>query len=172
VGTLIVQAPGVGDPDQIAHVQLAGFTLVARREVKHAVQQILAEDGSPQDRLARIWPAVDRETVDRFLFHNRAAARLNQQLWQESGLANTSQMERALAHQPRSPTLRERLPLVRVPMLVIVGLYDRNSSVDVNRDVATLIPHAELTLRAQSAHVPDMEESDRYAAAIKALIKP
>jgi proline iminopeptidase len=41
--------------------------------------------------------------------------------------------------------------------------------VDVNRDVATLIPHAELALFAQSAHFPDMEEPDRYAAAIEAF---
>jgi proline iminopeptidase len=150
VSKLIVQAPGVGDADQIAYVQLAGFTLVAREEDKNAVQQILAADGSPQDRLAKVWQAVDRETVDRFLFHNRDAARLNRQLWQESGLVNTGQMERALARQPRSsPSLQERLPLVRVPTLVIVGLYDRNSGVDVNRDVATLIPHAALALFAQ-----------------------
>jgi proline iminopeptidase len=171
VSKLIVQAPWVGDSDQIAYVQLAGFTLVARGEVKHAVQQILAEDGSPQDRLAKVWQAVDRETVDRFLFHNRDAARLNRQLWQESGLVNTGQMERALARQPRSsPSLRERLPLVHVPTIVIVGLYDRNSGVDVNRDVATLIPQAELALFAQSAHFPDVDEPDRYATTIKTFL--
>jgi len=42
--------------------------------------------------------------------------------------------------------------------------------VNVNRDVATLIPQAALALFAQSAHFPDVEEPDRYAATMKTFL--
>jgi pimeloyl-ACP methyl ester carboxylesterase len=76
-----------------------------------------------------------------------------------------------IVHWCRVAGARHRgVPLVHVPTIVIVGLYDRNSGVDVNRDVATLIPQAELALFAQSAHFPDVDEPDRYATTIKTFL--
>jgi proline iminopeptidase len=171
IAQVIVQSPGLGNDPRGALVQLAGFELVATGDIYRHVRSVIEGQGTADERLAKVWEIVDSATVDRFLFHNPDRARVNRQLWEESGLLNSGQMARTLAKQPL-PTLplRHRLPLLHVPTLVLVGLYDRNSGVDVNRDVASLIPGAILALFEGSAHFPDMEEPERYASIVQKFL--
>ena len=178
VGRLIVQAPSlgrrVGGPglfdEHTACVQLHGFQLVAYGEVARRVRDIAASDETITARLDRVWQAVDTETVDRLLFHNHAAARLNRRLWSESGLINTGHMLAALTQQTAAVSLLDRLPALDVPALVLAGLYDRNIGVEACRDVAARLPQARLVIFEHSAHFPDMEEPEKYAATVRAFL--
>ncbi len=168
---LIAQAPSVGDPSRTVAVQLAGFHSIAQGEIMRQIQMIVDGEGAPDDRLERVWEVVDRETVDRFLFHKAEAARLNRRLWTESGLVNTGDMRRALWLQPRgTPPLLDRLGAIRAPTLIIVGLHDRNIGVDVCKEAAARIPSARLVIFERSAHFPEMEEPERYAAMIREFL--
>lgn len=178
VERLIVQSPSLGRctgaaglfNERMACVQLYGFQLVAYGEVARAVRDIIHTDDSLAARLEQVWQSVDTETVDRFLFHNHAAAQLNRRLWSESGLINTGYMLAALARQTATVPLLDRLPALQVPTLVLVGLYDRNTGLEACRDVATLLPHARLVMFEHSAHFPELEEPDQYAATVRAFL--
>lgn len=170
VERLIVQAPSIGDSRRAAAIRLAGLGQVARGEVARQIRPLLNGDGAPEDRLARVWELVDREMVDRLLFANPGVARLNRRLWEESGLTNTGDMSRALDRQPpHAPPLLERPVGIRAPTLVIVGRHDRNTGVAMSRAVAARIPDATLVICEERAHFPDMEESEKYAATVRAF---
>lgn len=114
-----------------------------------------------------VWDVADRETTDRFLFHQPTAARRVRELWAESGLVNTGAMAAALAEQPaRAVPLVDELAELDIPVLVLIGLWDRNAGVDGPRDLATRLPRAELCVFEDSAHFPNVEETDRYVAEI------
>ena len=178
VEKLIVQAPSLGRGERIgsffnermACAQLYGFKTVAHGEIAKRIQEILKTQVSSEGRLEKVWEAVDTETVDRFLFHNAEVAKLNRKLWQKSGLVNTGKMFKALAKQPRGMPLIDRIHLIPVPTLVIIGLFDRNVGLESCRDVATLIPKAHLAVFEHSAHFPDMEETDKYAQTVQSFL--
>ncbi len=178
VQRLIVQAPSLGRrvgaaglwDERTACVQLYGFQQVAYGDMTHVVRDILNTNDSLTTRLDHVWQNVDTETVDRFLFHNHPAAKLNRRLWSESGLINTGYMLAALTQQTADVPLLDRLAALPVPTLVVVGLYDRNTGVEACRDVATRLPAARLSVFEHSAHFPDMEEPERYAAAVRTFL--
>jgi proline iminopeptidase len=114
-----------------------------------------------------VWDVVDQETTDRFLFHHPEAARKVRALWAESGRRNTGEMQAALAKQPPRPvTLQDQLATLDTPVLVLIGLWDRNAGVDASRDLATRLPRAELRVFEDSAHFPNVEETARYVEEI------
>ncbi len=178
VERVIVQSPSLGRrvgaaglwDERTACVQLYGFQQVAYGEVARVVRDLINTNDSLAARLDQVWQNVDTETVDRFLFHNHAAAKLNRRLWSASGLINTGYMLAALTQQTAATPLLDRLTSLSAPALVVVGLYDRNTGVEAGRDVATRLPNARLSVFEHSAHFPDMEEPDRYAATVRAFL--
>jgi proline-specific peptidase len=62
--------------------------------------------------------------------------------------------------------VREQLPEIRVPTLVIRGRHDLSTAA-VNETLLAGIPHAESVVLADSAHMPVIEETDRYLAAVE-----
>lgn len=170
VERLILQAPTLCDPVRLAWVQLYGFYHVATGELKDRIAQLLAGDEPAPARLEQAWNLVDTETLDRFLFFDPAAARLNRRLWEESGLVNTGDMQRALAAQPQPPSRMDALSRITVPALVMVGLHDRNVGVDVCRDISARLSRGRLVIFERSAHFPDIEEPERYAAEVRRFL--
>jgi proline iminopeptidase len=171
VGRLIVQAPSIGWTERLACVQLYGFRTVARGAMSDQVGEILADPAPAVERLNRVWEIVDTETVDRLLFQKSEVARMNRTLWDEAGLVNTGHMHQALmAQQGARVPLFDRIQAIRVPTLVMVGLHDRNVGVEICRDVATLIPQGRLVVFEQSAHFPDMEETEEYAQTVQQFL--
>lgn len=172
VERLILQAPSIGSPLRTA-TQLMGFEVVAEGELRETVRAIARGAGTPEERTSRVWEMVDTVTVDRLLFHNAEAARLNRRLWRESNLPNTGAMHHALQRQSRRGTpLFDDLPRIGVPTLVLAGLHDRNVGIEACRDVAASIPHGRLVVFEHSAHFPDIEEPERYAAAVRGFLHP
>jgi proline iminopeptidase len=170
VKKVVVQAPGVSLPGRTAWVQLYGFEQIADGMLRYQIQQIIAGPESPEDKLARVWSIVGQHDVDRFLFHQPEAAVANRRMWQESGLTNTGLMAQALHKRDHQQPLIERVGNLNCPVLVLVGLYDRNSGVDVNRDLALRLPRAQFVIFERSAHFPDMEEPERYAQLVRMFV--
>lgn len=170
VHKLILQAPGISMPGRTTWVQLYGFERITTGSLQAHIRIILQDSRAPEDQLQAIWSVVDSPTVDRFLFHQPAVAAMNRALWRESGLGNTGHMAAALARHPRPIPLYQQLSEIRVPTLVCVGLYDRNSGVDVNRDIAQAMPYGAFSLFEDSAHFPDMEESAKYAQTVATFL--
>ncbi|MER3552995.1 MAG: hypothetical protein C4331_01195 [Meiothermus sp.] len=151
-------------------VQLYGFWSVAQEKIREQIGGILGFPLPVKEPLERVWELVD-PTVDCFLFHNSGAARHNRDLWKSSGLTNSGDMHRALSAQPREPLLlRAGLEELTIPTLLLVGLYDRNVGVDHVRDLAQTLPNTRLEVFNQSAHFPDIEETEKYAEVVQQFI--
>lgn len=171
VTRLIVQAPGVAMPGRTTATQLYGFEQVTFGMVRSRIHEILAGPESAEQKLAQVWGMAEPEDVDRFLFHQAHTARLNRQMWRESGLVNTGLMAKGLQATDGRLPLIDRVKHLNAETLVLVGLYDRNSGVDANRDLSMRIPRARLVVFDESAHFPDMEEPRRYAGEVKAFVQ-
>ncbi|WP_169312822.1 alpha/beta fold hydrolase [Thermaerobacter marianensis] len=52
----------------------------------------------------------------------------------------------------------------------MVGLHDRNAGVDVCRDISTKLSRSRLVVFERSAHFPDIEEPERYAAEVRRFL--
>ncbi|MGW7682478.1 alpha/beta fold hydrolase [Kribbella sp. NPDC054772] len=162
VDRLIIQGTGLAGP-LTPSPWAAGFEAVAANDdMRTAIRAAVARSGP-----RAVWDVADRETTDRFLFHQSATAKLVRGLWEESGLVNTGDMSAALAKQPSRPVpLVDELAGLDLPVLVLVGLWDRNAGVDACRDLVTRLPRAVLRVFDNSAHFPNVEEPDRYITEI------
>ena len=168
VEKLILQSTTDGDWERSHHVQIKGFEAITSPEISQKIRAIEKEDKSLEERWNEVWNTVDTKTVDKLLFHNAEPARLNRKLWEESKLKNTGQMYRALLKQPApEKPLMARARAVRVPTLIIIGLYDRNVGVDAARDLATVMPDSKLIVFENSGHFPDAEETVKYVQAVR-----
>jgi proline iminopeptidase len=148
--------PLAGDPKP------PGFDAVARDAGQRA--RILAAAASDP---GAVWGEVDRETVDRFLFHRPEAAGRVRALWDELaarvGTVNSGAMRAALERQPpRARPLVDELAELDPPTLILTGLWDRNVGVDLARDLATRLGRARLAVFEESAHFPSIEETERF----------
>ena len=63
--------------------------------------------------------------------------------------------------------LREHLPEVKVPTLIVVGRHDWITPVEASEELAGLLPNAELVVFEDSGHSPQLEENDRFIATIR-----
>jgi proline iminopeptidase len=165
VRRIVAQAPASIFGSRIVMVQLNGFLLVADAVSRAEFQKIIALHSDPHEALAQIWAAADEATVDRFLFQNAEFAKRNRDSWIEFGeqFKSSGAMARAFHWLPRDLyRALEVLPKVSAPALVLTGLFDRNGGVDLNRDVSELLPDSRFQVFLQSAHFPDIEETNLY----------
>lgn len=171
VEKLILQSGTIGDWERTQRTQIKAFATISNAETANKILAIERQDKPLEERWNAVWSLVKTETVDRLLFHNQEAALLNRKMWNESGLKNTGQMYRALRKQPApEKPLIERAREIKVPTLLLVGLYDRNVGVDMVRDTATVIANSKLVIFENSGHFPDIEETDKYVQTVRDFI--
>ena len=68
--------------------------------------------------------------------------------------------------------LRPSLASVTVPVLVLVGELDEATPPAMSKELAAGLPDAHLEVLAGCAHVPQLQEPDRFMKAISAFIAP
>lgn len=171
VRRLVLQAPAIAPSPLAEAIQLTGFLTVASEAERQKIRAIMASGAPLDEQLARVWDTVSVTTVDRFLFHDPAAARRNRRMWVESGLVNTGRMARALQRQRAdSVPLLERARAFGGETLVISGAWDRNVGVDVARNLAAAMPRARFAVFGGSAHFPDIEQEAVYARVVQEFL--
>jgi len=172
VEKVIIQAPTIfcDANNRIPNIQLNGFLQIAEGNIKKQIKEIINSELNLDEKIDKVWEIVDTETVDKLLFHNRENAKQNRKLWEESGLINPGLMFKALKKQQNKVPLLERVAQINIPILIFVGLYDRNVGIDLCRDFASKIPNSKLFIFEKSAHFPDIEESEKYAQIVKDFI--
>jgi 3-oxoadipate enol-lactonase len=66
--------------------------------------------------------------------------------------------------------LRDRLSSVTVPVLVLVGEHDEATPPVMSEELASMLPDARLRVISGCAHVPQLQEPERFMAEIKDFI--
>lgn len=171
VKTLFLQAPSTGNYEDMYHQQLAAFEKIATGAIKKKVQHIQELSLSLKEKYDMVWKVVDTETVDRFLFQSAHYAKKNRSLWKESSLQNTGLMTKALCNSRPSIPLEERVSAVTVPALFLIGKHDRNTGISMSKRLANQMSHASIKTFENSAHFPDIEETEKYANEIQRFLQ-
>ncbi|WP_427886918.1 alpha/beta fold hydrolase [Kribbella sp. GL6] len=167
VDGLILQGTALAGPLSVSPWP-GGFEAVAADAAMRTAIRAAVDRSGPR----AVWDVVDRETTDRFLFHQPEVGRRVRELWAESGLVNTGAMAAAVAAQPaRAVPLADDLAAVDLPVLILIGLWDRNAGVDGPRDLATRLPRAHLCVFANSAHFPNAEEPEQYVEEVERFLR-
>jgi proline iminopeptidase len=169
VEKLFLQAPSINDTERLGYIQTFGFSQIAVGEIKQKITAVLELQEQVDQRLNKIWGMVDAKTVDCLLFHNEEYAILNRSLWGESKLKNTGLMFAAIQKQKRDPLL-ERVGQIQQKTLFLVGLHDRNTGVELSRDLMSKMPNAQIEIFFNSAHFPDIEETEKYAEVVRKFL--
>jgi proline iminopeptidase len=155
-------------------VQLLGFQVVAKGELQQHIRAIANLELTSTEKIQRVWDIVDSETVDRLLFHDPANAIACRKLWDEADGCFTINHTLASHYQfwGRNPHHAfDLLPRIAAPVLVCIGLFDRNCGADLNADIARLLPNSSLAVFQRSAHFPDLEEPELYAREVRAFLE-
>lgn len=76
-------------------------------------------------------------------------------------------MARALAEAD----LRDVLPRIEVPTLLLYGDQDKRASLDIARELQRSIPGSELAVLAGVGHMSNLESPERFTAAVRAFLE-
>ena len=152
-------------------IQIQGFYSVANSGLRKEIENILMENIPIQNKWFKTWGMVSASVADSFLFNNQSAAKINRQLWQEGNLPNEGvQHFQNVYFKNIKGDLLETANGLETECLIISGIHDKNGGLHYGMYLNKILPHSELKLYENSAHFPDIEESDRYAADIKNFI--
>ena len=151
VRALILAGTGTGSADKAQFAR--EFGPIAERFEREGVQKV-AEDylRSPtRIQLLRKNPAMWKKLYTEFLALSA------------TGLAHT--LRGVQLRRPTMYELRDRLPALRVPTLVIVGDEDA-PALDASRFLAATLPDATLVVLPETGHTLNLEEPSRFNGAV------
>ncbi|CAM4148821.1 proline iminopeptidase [Bacillus manliponensis] len=171
VTSLLLQAPSTGNYEDMYQKQLAAFESITTGKIRVKVQHIQELPLSLKEKYDMIWNVVDTETVDRFLFQNADCAQRNRTLWKRSGLQNTGLMAKVVFRSRSSTPLKERISSITVPTLFLVGKHDRNTGIFMSEQLANQMQHVSIKVFENSAHFPDIEETEAYANEVQRFLE-
>jgi proline-specific peptidase len=67
--------------------------------------------------------------------------------------------------------VRDRLPAVEVPTLVICGGNDWITPLAKSEEIVSLVPHSRLEVFANSGHMPMIEESEKFIGVLRGFLR-
>ncbi|MES9695860.1 alpha/beta fold hydrolase [Bacillus sp. JJ927] len=161
VETMVLQAPLLDDFDDMYTVQIEGFLQVTKGKMKEKILIISNSEIPLKEKNNQVWSIVDTETVDRLLFKNEEFAKLNRSLWEESKLNNTGKMSKVIFETKSTLPLIERIKDLEAETCVIVGAHDYNTGVGMSSRITRQMKKSKLVIFENSAHFPDIEETNK-----------
>ena len=168
---LLLSAPSLLDSEIGKMVQIAGFMSVADSLLLEKINDMILQGLSVKELYNQIWSQVDIKTVDQLLFQNQKIARLNRSFWEESQLTNTGLISKTLQNHPMKEPLINRLKDIHHETLILTGIYDRNTGVPISNLIHRELPNSTMELFPNSAHFPDLEETERFVDAVLQFLK-
>ncbi|MBE5109063.1 alpha/beta fold hydrolase [Bacillus thuringiensis] len=166
VEKMVLQAPSLDDFDEMYNVQIEGFLQVTEGNMNEQISIISRSEVPLKEKYNQVWSVVDTETVDRLLFKNEEFAKLNRSLWEESQLNNTGKMSKVMFETKSALPLIERIKYLETDTCVIVGVHDHNTGVGMSNRITRQMKNSKLVIFENSAHFPDIEETNKVCETI------
>ena len=163
---MVLQAPSLGDFDEMYNVQVDGFLQVTEGKMNEQISIISRSEVPLKEKYNQVWSIVDTEILDRLLFKNEEFAKLNRSLWEESQLNNTGKMSKVIFETKSALPLIERIKDLETDTCVIVGAHDYNTGVVMSNRIKRQMKNSKLVIFENSAHFPDIEETDKVCETI------
>ncbi|EJV72673.1 hypothetical protein BWGOE4_23610 [Bacillus mycoides] len=163
---MVLQAPSLDEYDDMYNVQIEGFLQVTEGNMNEQISIISKSEVSLKEKYNQVWSVVDTKTIDRLLFINEEFAKLNRSLWEESKLNNTGKMSKVILETKSALPLIERIKDLETDTCVIVGAHDYNTGVGMSSRITRQVKNSKLVIFENSAHFPDIEETDKVCETI------
>lgn len=164
VEKLILQGPVDGNWKRLSINQIWGLYYSASEGIKEEIFKIITEDESIEKIKSKVWSLVDEESVARLYTHNQSLIPEALNIMKAAGkYGHNENFHNSITKATRIyPNLIDKIKDISTPTLIIVGLYDRNTGVEMSRDIAERIPNSTLKILYNSAHYPEFEELETY----------
>ncbi|UXH46215.1 alpha/beta fold hydrolase [Rossellomorea vietnamensis] len=159
---IILSAPSLLNTDIQKMVQVTGFLSIGDSNLINKISACFQTEGTLDTIYNEVWEMVSPEIVDLLLFENQEIAKINRGLWEESNLVNTGLMNRTLTNRPLEVPLLERLKEIHHQILIMTGVFDRNTGLPISKLIHSNLPNSTLIQFGESAHFPDLEETERF----------
>ncbi len=160
----------IDSPHRVAGLVAVGAWPSGLPEVELTAEEDALVDRVDEAFVSKDWPSrADRE-VELWAFGPlRDPAELDPTFVQTAYELNRANIPHS-AERPRplplSPPAADRLVDIEVPTLVAVGAHDLSETLVASEFIATAIPHADTARFTDSAHLPSVEEPERFAAVL------
>jgi proline iminopeptidase len=168
VEKLILQGPVDGNWQRLSINQIWGLYHSSSGNIKEITFKIISGNETIEEKKEKVWSIVDEETIARFSIHNHNLIPDAIKIMRESRKYGFNEnFHNAITKAPQSyPSLIDKIKDLTTPTKIIVGLYDRNTGVEMSRDIAERIPNSTLKILYNSAHYPECEELENYSKEI------
>jgi proline iminopeptidase len=168
VEKLILQGPVDGNWQRLSMNQIWGLYYSGSEKICREISRIMGEDATIEKKKEQVWNVVDEETIAKFSLHNHSLIPEAIKLMRESSKYGFNEdFHNAITKAPIIyPTLLDKIKTLSVPTKIIVGLHDRNTGVEMSRDIAQRIPNSTLAILYNCAHYPESEELENYCKEI------
>lgn len=168
VEKLILQGPVDGNWQRLSINQIWGLYHSASEKQRKEISKVIAENESIEEKKEKLWSIVDEETIARLSIHNHSLIPEAIKIMRESSKYGFNEdFHNAITKASITyPTLMDKVKSINIPTKIIVGLYDRNTGIEISRDIAERIPNSTMAILYNSAHYPESEELEKYAKEI------
>lgn len=170
VEKVILEGPAIGDWERLAINQIISFSSITDGEVQKKLRALL-KDGAPYTgRNSPAWEIVDEETRMEFSFYKKSSyEKLVEISTDDAPPVGNEDMNKRIKLVPHSNLVR-RVRKVEAPVLVMTGLYDGNTGIDMARDLYRNLPNAEIEIFLESGHYIQVDEGEKMAEVIRRFI--
>jgi pimeloyl-ACP methyl ester carboxylesterase len=134
-------------------------------EVAVRLESVLAAADLPAEELMRAWPGVFGPAASPELIAEMLGIAVD-----NSGLAHPGGY-RAMAHSMAEADLRDVLPQVRVPTLLLYGELDERSPLPIAESLCAQIPNAELVVVPGVGHLANVEAPAAFNGQVRRFIR-
>ncbi|MFC7786382.1 alpha/beta fold hydrolase [Rossellomorea sp. GCM10028870] len=167
VEKIILEGPAIGDWDRLAINQIMSFISITDGEVQWKLRNLLQEGAPYTGRNGAAWGLVDEQTTMAFSFFKKGSyEKLVEISTDDAPRVGNEDMKEKIQEVPFS-NLTGRIKAIESPVLVMTGLYDGNTGIDMARDVYRNLPNGEIEIFLESGHYIQMEEPEKMAEVVK-----
>ncbi len=133
-------------------------------EVATRLQSVLLAADNPRETLLQglpglLGPAVPQESIDELV-----------DIWMDSAGSHHPGGYRAAAHSMAEADLRNVLPEIRVPTLLLYGELDQRAPLTVAESLHAAIPGAELVVIPGAGHMTNIEAPEEFNGHVRQFI--
>jgi pimeloyl-ACP methyl ester carboxylesterase len=134
-------------------------------EVAARLESVLAAAGLQREQLLAAWPGVLSSAAPAELIDELAP------IWTDNAGSIHPGGYRAMAHSMAEADLRDVLPRIAVPTLLIFGELDQRAPLNVAKELHARIPSAELVLIPGVGHLANVEAPAQFNSHVRRFIR-
>jgi pimeloyl-ACP methyl ester carboxylesterase len=134
-------------------------------EVRARLQGVLAAAGLSREELLKAWPGLLGSAASPQLVDEMAP------IWADNSGSRHPGGYRAMAHSMAEADLRDILPRIQVPTLLLYGQLDERSPLHIARELQAQIPSARLVVIEGVGHLTYVEAPEQFNREVRRFIR-